>query len=286
MFFAQFSASYPELKFTEPFILMKFAVLISLLGALVSAGTSYAAECPKNPDALGTSRTITVDPKEHAEVGRMMYHESLPLNDHEVVLTFDDGPLPRYTNRILDELAAECVKATFFIVGQMANEFPQLVRRARAEGHTIGTHTQNHLLKLRHLPLDQAKAEINDGISSVAAALGDSGSMYPFVRLPGLGTSTAIEEFTASEGLEIWSSDMVADDWKHISAKQVLARALKRLEERGRGILLLHDIHARTVSALPSLLKELKRRHYSIVHVVAVDTEHPKTATVPEEWLR
>jgi len=258
----------------------------SIFASLASTSGVWAAECSGKPNALGTSRTITLDPKEHAQIGRMMYRETLPLNDHEVVLTFDDGPLPRYTNLILDELAAECVKATFFIVGQMANEFPKLVQRAQAEGHTIGTHTQNHLLKLSKLPLDEAKKEITDGISSTATALGDANLHLPFLRLPGLRFSPAIEEFTASEGMVIWSSDIVADDWRRISAKQVLARALDRLEKRGRGILLLHDIHQRTVTALPKLLQELKLRHYSIVHVVAADAEHPKTATIPEEWLR
>ena len=90
------------------------------------------AECPGNPDALGTSRTIVVDPVEHPRLGSMQYRESLPLEDHEVVLTFDDGPLPPRTNHILDILAHECVKATFFLVGQMATTYPR--RRAQSPG--------------------------------------------------------------------------------------------------------------------------------------------------------
>ena len=88
------------------------AILVLLIG------TADAEQCP--PGALGVSRTLVVDPNEHSRVGSMQYPETLPLNDHEVVLTFDDGPLPRYTNRILETLASECVKATFFMVGQMA----------------------------------------------------------------------------------------------------------------------------------------------------------------------
>src|ERR1700744_4338945 len=80
-------------------------------------GSAMAADCPGNPNALGVSRTIVVDPSEHTRLGSLQYPESLPLNDHEVVLTFDDGPLPPYTSRILDTLASECVKATFFMVG-------------------------------------------------------------------------------------------------------------------------------------------------------------------------
>jgi Polysaccharide deacetylase len=80
-----------------------------------------AAECPGHPDALGTSRTLVVDPREHPRIGTMQYAETLPLADHEVVLTFDDGPLPKYSNQVLAILAEQCVKATFFIIGRQAN---------------------------------------------------------------------------------------------------------------------------------------------------------------------
>jgi hypothetical protein len=105
------------------------AILVLLIG------TVDAEECP--PGALGVSRTIVVDPNEHPRVGSMQYPETLPLNDHEVVLTFDDGPLPRYTNGVLETLASECVKATFFMVGQMARAYPWMVRRVYDEGHTV-----------------------------------------------------------------------------------------------------------------------------------------------------
>jgi len=81
---------------------------------------ALAGECPGHPDALGTERIIAVDPAEHARIGAMQYRETLPLADKEVVLTFDDGPLPPYTARILQTLASECVKATFFMIGRQA----------------------------------------------------------------------------------------------------------------------------------------------------------------------
>jgi len=110
--------------------------------ACVVLATGALAECPL--DALGTTRTLIINPSEHLRIGTMQYPETLPLRDREVVLTFDDGPIPPYTERILDTLAAECVKATFFIVGQQAQRFPELVRRAHQEGHTIATHSQHH----------------------------------------------------------------------------------------------------------------------------------------------
>src|SRR5262245_57138971 len=95
-------------------------LLSSLAFLVASAALGAAADCPGNPKALGTSRTIVVDPTEHGRIGTMDYAETLPLVDKEVVLTFDDGPLPPYSTKILDTLAAECVRATYFIVGRMA----------------------------------------------------------------------------------------------------------------------------------------------------------------------
>jgi peptidoglycan-N-acetylglucosamine deacetylase len=126
------------------------AILVLLVG------TANAEQCP--PGALGVSRTLVVDPNEHPRVGSMQYPETLPLNDHEVVLTFDDGPLPRYTNGVLETLASECVKATFFMVGQMARAYPSMVRRVFDEGHTVANHTQNH--PIRKMSATQAAREI------------------------------------------------------------------------------------------------------------------------------
>ncbi|HVY59128.1 MAG TPA: polysaccharide deacetylase family protein [Xanthobacteraceae bacterium] len=250
------------------------------------AGTpTLAAECPGNPDAIGTSRVIAVDPTEHTRIGTMQYPETLPLADHEVVLTFDDGPLPPSTNRILDILASQCVKATYFIIGRMARAFPDTLRHVAAAGHTIGTHTENHPLFLNRLPLERAEQEVDEGIASVVAALGDPKEVAPFVRIPGLSRTQALEQYLGQKGIMVWSADFPADDWKHISAAEITKRALSRLEAKGKGVLLLHDIHPATAQALPVLLRELKKRGYHIVHVVPASADHPKTATLPEQWL-
>ena len=99
------------------------------LAALVVAG-ACAADCP--PDALGVSRTLTVG----AGDGRIEPR----LADKEVVLTFDDGPDRYRTPEVLDELADECVRATFFLLGAKARGKGRLVRRIVAEGHTLGGH--------------------------------------------------------------------------------------------------------------------------------------------------
>jgi peptidoglycan-N-acetylglucosamine deacetylase len=258
---------------------------VVLTVALLTAGAAVGAEaeCPGNPDALGTSRTIVVDPVEHPRLGSMQYRESLPLEDHEVVLTFDDGPLPPRTNHVLDTLASECVKATFFLVGKMATTYPDVVRKTVAAGHTVGTHSQTHPLRLHKVALSKAEQEINDGIASVTSVLGEPPA--PFFRIPGLARTNAIDQYLASQNLMTWSADFPADDWTRISPAQVYSRALQRIEANGKGILLLHDIQAKTVEALPALLHELKRRGYHIVHVVPATPDRPKTATAPSQWI-
>src|SRR5690349_7026893 len=96
---------------------------------LIACGvtTAPAAECA-NPNALGVSRVLAVDPQEFPRVGTVQYTRSLPLEDHEVVLTFDDGPLPPYSSRVLDVLAENCVKATYFIIGRMAQGYPDVLK--------------------------------------------------------------------------------------------------------------------------------------------------------------
>jgi peptidoglycan/xylan/chitin deacetylase (PgdA/CDA1 family) len=254
-----------------------------LLGC-IGAHSALAADCPGHPDALGTSRTLVVDPRQHPRIGTMQYAETLPLRDHEVVLTFDDGPLPHNSNQILAILASQCVKATFFTIGRMAQAFPEGVRKLVEAGHSVGSHSQNHPLRMDLLPIERAKAEIDEGIASVKAALGDDAKLAPFFRIPGLRRVQAIEDYLASQGIQAWSADFPADDWRHISSSRVYELAMKRLEDKGKGILLLHDIQARTVAALPRILHELKARGFRIVHVVPATSQNPATPTEPQEW--
>jgi peptidoglycan/xylan/chitin deacetylase (PgdA/CDA1 family) len=260
------------------------ALFLTLLLACMTGQAAAAADCPGHPDALGTSRTLVVDPREHPRIGTMQYPETLPLEDHEVVLTFDDGPLPRNSNQVLDILASQCVKATFFTIGRMAQAYPEGVRKLRDAGHSIGTHTEDHPLTMDRMPIERAKQEIDDGIASVKTALGDDAALTPFFRVPGLLRADGVEEYLASQGIQIWSADFLADDWRHISSSRVYDLAIQRLEEKGKGILLLHDIQARTVAALPNILHELKLRGYRIVHVVPATPERPATPTEPVQW--
>src|SRR3954469_7379268 len=200
--------------------------LSGILSASVAATPASAADCPGNPSALGTSRTLVVDPREHPRIGTMQYAETLPLQDHEVVLTFDDGPLPPHSNQVLDILASQCVKATFFIIGRMARSFPEGVRRVRDAGHSIGTHSQNHPLSMNRMPIDRARQEIDDGIAATEAALGEAGGLAPFFRLPGLLRAEAGQEYPPSKAIQAWSADFPADVWHHISPARVYDTAI------------------------------------------------------------
>ena len=255
---------------------------LALNDLAVEGGTApvVATACAGNPNALGTSRVLAVSADKFARIGAMQYERSLPLADHEVVLTFDDGPLPPYTNHVLAALAAECVKATYFMVGRMANAYPDAVRRVYNAGHTIGTHSQRHPYTFANMSPEGAAREINDGFASVGAALGETKAVAPFFRFPGLMRVTAVENYLAARSIMTWSADLDADDWHKIGSGEVLRRALSRLEARGRGMILLHDIQPATALMLPTLLKELKRRGYRIVQVVPSGAERPKALPV------
>ncbi|WP_076858132.1 polysaccharide deacetylase family protein [Bradyrhizobium mercantei] len=258
----------------------------ALLGCgLMTPQAALAADCP-NPNALGTSRTLVVDPREHPRIGTMQYPETLPLADHEVVLTFDDGPLPKYSNQVLAILASQCVKATFFTIGSQARFNPEGVRKLIAAGHTVGTHSQNHPLTMNKMPLEKVRQEVDDGIASTLAALnGDKSKLAPFFRIPGLMRAEIPEAYLASQGIQVWSADFPADDWRHISPQRVYDLAIQRIEAKRKGILLLHDIQPRTVAALPRILATLKERGYRIVHVVPATPDRPATPTQPQQWF-
>ncbi len=261
----------------KPRAILNAAVLSALVGVACGAATAARAQdCPGHPDAIGTSRVITIDPNDYQRLGTLQYPQTLPLDDHEVVLTFDDGPIAPYSNQILDILASQCVKATYFLVGEMAKAYPAVVRRIRDEGHTIGTHSEDHPLRFDRISDEKVRWEIDAGIDNVSAALGDGGGLAPFFRIPGFGRTDVVESELAARSLVVFSTDTVADDWhRRISPSQIIARAMSRLEAKGKGMLLLHDIHPWTVAALPGLLKALKDKGFRIVQVVPSATVPP-----------
>src|SRR3974377_681772 len=245
------------------------AIALFCLTVIGFPGTAKTEEFPGNPNALGTSRVLTISRAESRHFGTIQNKEPLPVANPETVLPFDDGPIPPYSNAILDVLDSQCVKATYFMVGEMAQAYPALVRRIYNAGHTIGTHSKHHPFGFEHLSMHRVEREVDDGIASVDAALGDPKAVSPFFRIPGLGRTSEIESFLAAHSLVTWSADIDTDDWwRGTTPDQLVKRAMRRLNAKGRGIILMHDIHPATALALPRLLKELKNGGYHVVQVV------------------
>jgi peptidoglycan/xylan/chitin deacetylase (PgdA/CDA1 family) len=244
-----------------------FAKFTPVLCLVLSTITASAAPCPA--DALGTARVLSVD-RSILAVGRKHFPVTLPLAPREVVLTFDDGPWPGTTPRVLDALARECVRATFFLVGRNAAAHPQLVRREAAEGHTVAHHSFAHPLLDRMRP-EAAMAEIDRGIAAVETALHGHAAATPstpFFRFPGFASSGALLERLAARGITVFGADLWASDWNPMTPDEQLRLVLDRLEAAGGGIILFHDTKAQTAAMLPVFLRALKTRGYRVVHVV------------------
>ena len=171
------------------------------------------------------------------------------------------------------------------MVGRMVRGYPSIVRRIYNEGHTVANHSQNHPFTFAKMSVDQASVEIEDGFASLRTALGDPKAVAPFFRIPGLLRQNSVEQYLAAHDVMTWSVDVVADDWTHINAAEVAHRAVSRLEARGKGILLLHDIQPATALAFPEILKELKAKGFKIVHVVPATADRPKTVTSADQWI-
>ena len=242
---------------------LALAVAIAPLAAL-------AAPCPGNNQALGTERVLEVDAKTTPRVGRKHFPTTLPLRRKELVLTFDDGPWPGTTPKVLDALKAECVRATFFLLGKNVEAAPALARRTLAEGHSIGHHTYSHPL-LDRMPLAKAEAEINHGIEEDEyAVFGQrrTAPVTPFFRFPGFASTKPLLDRLNERGIVVFGADVWASDWDAMSPDQELRLILGRIEQIDHGIVLFHDTKVQTAQMLPALLRELKKRGYRIVHVV------------------
>jgi len=245
-------------------------ILAIAFAAVLSPLAAAAQPCPGNPDALGTARTLEVDVKATPRVGRKHFPATLPLADKELVLTFDDGPWPATTPKVLDALKHECVEATFFLLGRNAEAYPAIAKRELAEGHSLGHHTFSHPM-LSHMALAKAQAEIERGIAADEFAVYGvkrTAPATPFFRFPGFASSPALLDDINGRGMVVFGADVWASDWLRMSPEQELHLILSRIDKIGRGIVLLHDTKRQTALMLPAFLRELERRGYHIVHVV------------------
>ncbi|WP_291686919.1 polysaccharide deacetylase family protein [Bradyrhizobium sp.] len=244
----------------------------TLVACLSWTAAARAGACPR-AGVLGTSRVLPVDAATTPRVGLKHFPQTLPLGDHEVVLTFDDGPSPASTQKALAALAAQCVQATFFLVGKAAQEHPALVRRIAAGGHTIGHHTWSHR-DLAQIPPDQVSQEIDRGIEAVEAALHGVTTdvpSTPFFRFPYFESRPATLDLLQSRGIVVFGADLWASDWRLMTPRRELQLVADRLKAAGRGIILFHDPRAQTAAMLPAFLRYLRDNHYRVVHVVPAE---------------
>jgi peptidoglycan/xylan/chitin deacetylase (PgdA/CDA1 family) len=242
-----------------------------LLAAIVAAqaSDSQATDCP-HKGALGTGRVLAIDPAAYPRVGLKSFPQTLPLRDHEVVLTFDDGPSRPGTRKVLAALARECVHATFFVVGKGVSEYPELVRQIAAEGHTIGHHTWSHQSLMRIKP-SEATEEIDRGIAADEMALhgvATTTPSTPFFRFPYFDSTPAILDQLQARGIAVFGTDFWASDWMPMTPQRQLKLLIERLRIARKGIILLHDPRAQTAAMLPAFLRYLRDNDYSVVHLV------------------
>ncbi|MGE0565556.1 MAG: polysaccharide deacetylase family protein [Pseudolabrys sp.] len=244
------------------------AVLVATL--IATFAQAEPGVCPGNPDALGTSRVLEVDARTTPRVGRRHFPDTLPLRAREVVLTFDDGPWPGTTPKVLDALKRECVRASFFLLGQHAEQFPALARRILAEGHTVAHHTYSHQI-LSRLPIAIAEAEINRGIEEDDYAVYGqrrSEPATPFFRFPGFASTPTLLDQMQRRGIVVFGADAWASDWNQMYPADQTKLIIGRIEKLGSGIILFHDTKMQTASMMPEFLRELKRRGFRVVHIV------------------
>lgn len=183
------------------------------------------------------------------------------LRDKEVVLTFDDGPMPGKTDRVLEILSRYGVKATFLMVGQMAKSYPAVAARVVNHGHSIGGHTYNHA-NLANAGNSRALDDIATGNAAVTRA---TGTPVGFFRFPYLADTGALRHSVAARGMVILDVDIDTKDYFKSSPATIAARTMAQVRARRKGIILMHDIHHRTAAMLPSLLSQLKAGGYKVV---------------------
>ena len=239
-------------------------------------GSTSAGGCAGKPDAMGVSRVVEIDPADGPYYGVETKFPRKPsfLKQKEIVLTFDDGPMPWITKSILDTLDTFCVKATFFSIGQMAQNYPNWINEELARGHTVGTHSWSHPLPFNRLSEETQHDQIERGFAAVSSAA--KTPIAPFFRFPGLGDSTATLAYLKERHIATFTVDVVSNDSYTADPDKLIQQTLEKIEARNWGsIVLFHDIKASTAKALPTFLRSLKERGYKIVHMVSKTPYQP-----------
>ncbi|KQO75372.1 polysaccharide deacetylase family protein [Rhizobium sp. Leaf262] len=243
--------------------------LKTAFAATMPAGQSLKANDPValSPAAWMRPRNPTGLAGRDIEVSSL---KDIALANKEVVLSFDDGPVPGRTESILATLDEFGVKATFLMVGEMAQAHPAIAKKVVAEGHSVGSHTFSHA-NLRSVSFDRALAEVSKGANAVAKATDTDAS---FFRFPYLADNGRLRSLITDHGMVIMDVQIDSKDYFKDSPAVVASRTMAALRHRGSGIILMHDIHRRTASMLPALLTQLKAEGYKVVHLIYKKPAH------------
>ncbi len=236
--------------------------------ANAAAPPSTIAACDK-PGGMGLSRIVQIDTTGGPGFGFEHFKQYDFLSDKEIVLTFDDGPWPNNTRAVLKALADNCLKATFFEIGEHASWHPELTKEVVEAGMTVGTHTWSHKDLARNpyaSDIDLAKQEIEMGFSAVHRAAG--APIAPFFRFPDLQHPPELLAYLGERNIATFSTDIDSFDFRMHRPEQVIQSVMSKLEKRGKGIILMHDFQHATAEALPELLRRLKVAGYKVVHMV------------------
>lgn len=225
------------------------------------------ARPPQSPRATGQSQAPTPPPSlkvatQTIEVPVDVDHTPVLIDGglaHKTVsLTFDDGPHPTLTPKLLDILRAENIKANFFLVGRNTRLYPHIVRQMMADGHEVGCHSFSHP-DLRKLSFKGAVAEIEDGFEAIFQVLGVPGTAF---RYPYGAKTTALQNYLLKTDTPdfFWNIDTL--DWRHKDPNYLYKYSTQKIEREQRGIILMHDIQPQTISMVPALITYLKTNNY------------------------
>lgn len=208
---------------------------------------------PRNPD-LAFKSNFSGNP------GISFSRVSVPGN--YIAMTFDDGPHPQNTPRLLDMLRARNIKATFYVIGRNVNLYPQVLRRTVAEGHEIGNHSQTHRLLSK-----LGDYELRTELSRCRDAIGRAAGVYPRTMRPPYGGLLQRQRQLVHDEFGyptiLWSVDPL--DWKRPGAAVITSRILQHTS--AGGIVLTHDLHSQSVDAMPATLNGLLRAGFKFVTV-------------------
>ncbi len=214
----------------------------------------------QNPLASRLNRPSTMPTVPPA--GAKVSYSQVNITQKVVAMTFDDGPHPSLTPKLLDILKARNIKCTFFVIGKQAQEYPQIIRRIIAEGHEIGNHTWTHA-SLSSLSDAQIRKELQQSEDALVAAA----NVRPHLVRPPYGAINArVKQLMFSEfgySTIMWSVD--PQDWRRPGVSVVTSRLVNGA--RPGSIMLAHDIHPPTIQAMPSMFDQLLAKGFQFVTV-------------------